>query len=227
MAERAGGEEPRFTNRLIGETSPYLLQHAHNPVDWYPWGDDAFAEAARRGVPVFLSVGYSTCHWCHVMEAESFEDIEVARVLNDRYVAIKVDREERPDVDAVYMTAVQALSGRGGWPMSVWLDAERRPFFAGTYFPARDGDRAGSRGLLSILEELADIVRDEPTRVAEAARSITTAVRAAMAGAAGGDALPGTEPLDAALRFTARIYDRVHGGVRGAPKFPSSLPVRF
>jgi len=227
MAERAGGEEPRFTNRLIGETSPYLLQHAHNPVDWYPWGDDAFAEAARRGVPVFLSVGYSTCHWCHVMEAESFEDIEVARVLNDRYVAIKVDREERPDVDAVYMTAVQALSGRGGWPMSVWLDAERRPFFAGTYFPARDGDRAGSRGLLSILEELADIVRDEPTRVAEAARSITTAVRAAMAGAAGGDALPGTEPLDAALRFTARIYDPVHGGVRGAPKFPSSLPVRF
>jgi len=137
------------------ETSPYLRQHAHNPVNWFPWGDEAFDEARRTGKPVFLSVGYSTCHWCHVMEEESFEDLEIAAFLNERYVAIKVDREERPDVDTVYMTAVQALTGQGGWPMSVWLDADRRPYFAGTYFPARDGDRGAFRGFLSILDELA------------------------------------------------------------------------
>jgi uncharacterized protein len=221
------GAVPHFTNRLAEETSPYLRQHAHNPVDWYPWGDDAFAEARRRGVPVFLSVGYSTCHWCHVMEEESFEDLEVAQVLNDAYVAIKVDREERPDVDAVYMTAVQALTGRGGWPMSVWLDADRRPFFSGTYFPARDGDRGAARGFISILRELAEIYRADPARVAEAAQSIAAAVRTAMTGAASGDALPGAGVLDAAAAYYARAYDDVNGGVRGAPKFPSSFPIRL
>ena len=221
------GAVPRFTNRLAEETSPYLRQHAHNPVDWYPWGDDAFAEAKRRGFPVFLSVGYSTCHWCHVMEEESFEDLEVAQLLNDAYVAIKVDREERPDVDAVYMTAVQALTGRGGWPMSVWLDADRRPFFTGTYFPARDGDRGAARGFISILRELAEIYRADPARVAGAAQSITAGVRTAMAGAASGDALPGADVLDAAAAYCARVYDDVNGGVRGAPKFPSSFPIRL
>jgi len=151
------GDIAHFTNRLILETSPYLRQHSHNPVNWYPWGDEAFADARRRGLPVFLSVGYSTCHWCHVMEEESFEDLEIARFLNERYVAIKVDREERPDVDTVYMTAVTALSGHGGWPMSVWLDAERRPFFAGTYVPPRDGERGAPRGFLSILQALAEL----------------------------------------------------------------------
>src|SRR5512137_73778 len=176
------GTHPAFTNRLILERSPYLRQHAHNPVDWRPWGDEAFAEARRTGRPVFLSVGYSTCHWCHVMEEESFEDLEVARLLNERYVPIKVDREERPDVDAVYMTAVQAVTGHGGWPMSVWLDAERRPFFAGTYFPPRDGDRGAMRGFASLLRELADLHARDPGRVARAARSITDAVRTAMSG---------------------------------------------
>ena len=132
---------PRHTNRLILESSPYLQQHAHNPVDWYPWGDEAFARARALGRPIFLSVGYSTCHWCHVMEEESFEDEEVARYLNDHYVAIKVDREERPDVDAVYMAFLQAIAGSGGWPMSVWLTPTREPFFAGTYFPPRAGVR--------------------------------------------------------------------------------------
>ena len=221
------GDVPRFTNRLAGETSLYLRQHAHNPVDWYPWSDDAFADARRRGVPVFLSVGYSTCHWCHVMEEESFEDLEVAQILNDAYVAIKVDREERPDVDAVYMTAVQALTGRGGWPMSVWLDADRQPFFSGTYFPARDGDRGAGKGFITILRELAEIYRADPARVAEAAQSIAAAVRAAMAGAASGDALPGVEVLDAAAAYYARAYDDVNGGIRGAPKFPSSFPIRL
>src|SRR5512137_2808786 len=145
------GTHPAFTNRLVLERSPYLRQHAHNPVDWRPWGAEAFAEAAARGVPVFLSVGYSTCHWCHVMEAESFEDETIAGVLNGRYVPIKVDREERPDVDQLYMTAVQLLTGQGGWPMSVWLTSAGEPFFGGTYFPPRDGVRGASRGFLSLL----------------------------------------------------------------------------
>ncbi len=221
------GDVPHFTNRLILETSPYLRQHAHNPVNWYPWSDEAFDEARRRRKPIFLSIGYSTCHWCHVMEEESFEDLEVARFLNEHYVAIKVDREERPDVDTVYMTALQALRGQGGWPMSVWLDADRRPFFAGTYFPARDGDRGVGRGFLSILRDLAEIYRADPQRVADAAQSITATVRSAMAGVASGEVLPGTDVLDAAASYYERAYDDVDGGIRGAPKFPSSFPVRL
>ncbi|MBV9646141.1 MAG: thioredoxin domain-containing protein [Candidatus Eremiobacteraeota bacterium] len=224
------GTIPHFMNRLILETSPYLRQHAHNPVNWYAWGDEAFEEARRRRCPVFLSIGYSTCHWCHVMEEESFEDLEIARFLNERYVAIKVDREDRPDVDAVYMTAVQALTGQGGWPMSVWLDGERRPFFAGTYFPARDGDRGAGRGFLSLLRELAELYRRDPERVAEAAQSITDAIRSAMRGPSSNNViekLPAAETLDAAARWYAALYDPVHGGLRGAPKFPSSLPIRF
>jgi hypothetical protein len=221
------GLRPQFTNRLITETSPYLRQHAHNPVNWYPWGDEAFAEARRTGRPVFLSVGYATCHWCHVMEEESFEDLEVARQLNEDFVPIKVDREERPDVDAVYMTAVQALNGHGGWPMSVWLDADRRPFFGGTYFPARDGDRGAPKGFSSLLRDLAAIHGRDPARVARAAESITEAIRVAMSGPAQAGTLPGTEVLRAAQAFYARIHDPQHGGVRGAPKFPSSMPVRL
>jgi len=237
LARRPADEVPRtrhrdgarahFTNRLILETSPYLRQHAHNPVNWYPWGPEAFDESRRSGRPVFLSVGYSTCHWCHVMEEESFEDLEIARSLNEQYVAIKVDREERPDVDTVYMTALQALTRQVGWPMSVWLDADRRPFFAATYLPARDGERGAMRGFLSILGELARIYRADPARVAEAAESIVEAVRSAMTGGPGGDALPGTDVLDAAVRAYERAYDDEHGGLRGAPKFPSSLPVRL
>jgi uncharacterized protein YyaL (SSP411 family) len=220
---------PRFTNRLALETSPYLLQHAHNPVNWYPWGDEAFEEARRTGRPVFLSVGYSTCHWCHVMEEESFEDLEIARLLNERYLAIKVDREERPDVDAVYMTATQALTGGGGWPMSVWLDHERRPFFAGTYFPARDGDRGASRGFLTIAAEVADLWSRDPGRVGTAASALTQAVRTALGAGEpvpAGAALPGAAAIEKAVAGWARAFDERHGGLRGAPKFPSSLPVR-
>src|SRR6266567_2322451 len=164
---------PRFANRLLLESSPYLLQHAHNPVSWQAWGDAPFAEARATGRPVFLSVGYSTCHWCHVMEGESFEDLEIAEALNREFVCIKVDREERPDLDAVYMTAVQALQGSGGWPMSVWLTPDREPFFGGTYFPARDGDRPGARGFLSILRELAELYRRDPARIGRARESLT------------------------------------------------------
>ncbi len=188
-------------------------------MNWYPWGDEPFAVARRENKPVFLSIGYSTCHWCHVMEEESFEDLEIAQTLNERYVAIKIDREERPDVDAVYMTAVQALTGRGGWPMSVWLDADRRPFFTGTYFP--------KASFASVLQQLSEIYATDPARVAEAAGSITAAVQAAMAGAASGADLPGTSVLDMAAQFYGQRFDAVYGGMRGAPKFPSSLPVRL
>ena len=219
---------PRFTNRLILEKSPYLLQHAHNPVSWRPWGDEAFDEARRSGRPVFLSVGYSTCHWCHVMERESFEDEEIARVLNERYVPIKVDREERPDVDGLYMTAVQLLTGGGGWPMSVWLTPEKEPFFGGTYFPPRDGERGAARGFLSILLEIADVWARDGERVKAATRSLVDGVRAALAplGEPAGDT-PGPDVVEAAFRGFRAAFDASNGGLRGAPKFPSSLPVRF
>jgi uncharacterized protein YyaL (SSP411 family) len=221
------GEVPRFTNRLVLEKSPYLLQHAHNPVSWWAWGDEPFDEARRTGRPVFLSVGYSTCHWCHVMERESFEDPEIARVLNERFVPIKVDREERPDVDHVYMTAVQLLTGGGGWPMSVWLTPDKEPFFGGTYFPPRDGPH-GLRGFLGILGEIADVYAREPDRVRGATGSLVQAVRAALqAHGEPAAAIPGPRPIEEAVAFVARSFDERHGGVRRAPKFPSNLPVRL
>src|ERR1700757_964548 len=162
-------------NRLADEKSPYLLQHAHNPVDWYPWGDEAFEKAARENKPVFLSIGYSTCHWCHVMERESFENDEVARVLNEHFVAIKVDREERPDIDRVYMLFVQASTGSGGWPMSVWLTPERKPFFGGTYFPP--DNRYGRPGFRRVLSALSDAFRNDPAKVAESAGRLMEYIR--------------------------------------------------
>jgi uncharacterized protein YyaL (SSP411 family) len=217
-----------FTNRLAAETSPYLRQHAHNPVDWYPWGDEPFEVARRTNRPVFLSIGYSTCHWCHVMAEESFEDPEIAAVLNDHFVAIKVDREERPDVDAVYMAATQALTGGGGWPMSVWLDHERRPFLAGTYFPPRDGDRRALRGFLSILRDVAEAWQKTPGRVEAVAAQLAEAVRVAIGstGDRSGGAVPGAKVLEAAFHAAADSFDERHGGHVGAPKFPSSFPIR-
>src|SRR5512142_2457303 len=144
---------PAFTNRLAGEQSPYLRQHAHNPVDWHPWGEEAFARARAEDKPIFLSVGYSTCHWCHVIAHESFENAAIAQKLNRDFVPVKVDREERPDVDRVYMTFVQAMTGQGGWPMSVWLTPDLKPFFGGTYFPPED--RGGRPGFAAILDALA------------------------------------------------------------------------
>ena len=189
------GNAPTYTNRLILETSPYLLQHAHNPVDWHAWGDEAFAEARRRGVPLFVSIGYSTCHWCHVMEIESFEDEEIARYMNGHYVCIKVDREERPDVDAVYMSAVQALTGSGGWPMSVWLTPERAPFFGGTYFPPRDGDRGASQGFLTLLRRLSAAYLKDPARITQQASALTSAVRRDLEGRARASSVGGVGRL--------------------------------
>ena len=157
-----------MTNRLAGETSPYLLQHAHNPVDWYPWGPDAFARAQREDKPILLSVGYSACHWCHVMERESFEDPDIARLMNEHFVSVKVDREERPDVDQIYMQAVQALSGHGGWPMTVFLTPEGAPFYGGTYYPPVP--RHGIPAFPQLLHAISDAWR---TRRGEVLRSST------------------------------------------------------
>jgi uncharacterized protein YyaL (SSP411 family) len=228
---------PTYTNRLVLESSPYLLQHAHNPVDWFPWGDEAFETARRLGRPVLLSIGYSTCHWCHVMEEESFEDDEIAQTINDKYIAIKVDREERPDVDAIYMSAVQSLTGGGGWPMTMWLTPDRKPFFGGTYFPARDGDRGTRNGFLGTLKKLRTAYDEEPTRILASADKLAVGIRehmnegatsassrASMSSAAN---LPGAATLDAAAAFYRGRFDATFGGMRGAPKFPSTLPTRF
>jgi hypothetical protein len=217
----------RYTNRLIAQTSPYLLQHAHNPVDWYPWGDEAFARAERETKPVLLSVGYSTCHWCHVMEAESFEDEEIAQALNEHYVCIKVDREERPDVDAVYMAAVQALTGGGGWPMNLWLTPGRAPFFGGTYFPPRDGQRGNRRGFLSIVRELGAIFRANPDHVAEQAAQLVEHVRANSDTGAPGEQALDERPLHLAARALLTRHDGEWGGFGGAPKFPRSVTLEF
>ena len=226
---------PTYTNRLVLESSPYLLQHAHNPVDWFPWGDEAFETARRLGRPVLLSIGYSTCHWCHVMEEESFEDDEIAQTINDTYIAIKVDREERPDVDAIYMSAVQSLTGGGGWPMTMWLTPERKPFFGGTYFPARDGDRGTRNGFLGTLKKLRTAYDEEPTRTLASADKLAAGIREHMSEGATSPArsstsagnLPGAATLDGAAAFYRGRFDDTFGGMRGAPKFPSTLPTRF
>jgi len=218
---------PEYTNRLILEASPYLNQHAHNPVNWYPWGDEAFEAAKRLGRPVLLSVGYSTCHWCHVMEEESFEDEEIARYLNENYVAIKVDREERPDIDAIYMSAVQSMTGRGGWPMTVWLTPERRPFYGGTYFPPHDGDRGARSGFLTILHVLQERYAAKPDDVAAASSLVTDRIRASIAQGPGTAQVPTVAVLDNATAIYRSQFDGTWGGLNGAPKFPSSLPIRF
>ncbi len=217
---------PKFTNRLFLEGSPYLLQHAHNPMNWRPWGDEAFETARRLGRPVLLSIGYSTCHWCHVMEEESFDDVEIAKFINENYIAIKVDREERPDVDSIYMSAVQAMSGHGGWPMTSWLTPDRKPFYAGTYFPARDGDRGVTKGFLTILRDLKTVYDEQPENVAARADQIAARV-AAMLEPETGAGLPDAQVLHTAARYYSQRFDEANGGTKGAPKFPSNLSIRF
>src|SRR6202142_3338653 len=165
----------RKPNRLIHEKSPYLLQHAYNPVDWFPWGEEAFAKARKENKPIFLSIGYSTCHWCHVMERESFENEEIAAVMNEYFVCIKVDREERPDIDKVYMTAVQASTGSGGWPMSVWLTPELKPFFGGTYFPP--DSRYGRPGFFDFLKHLAQAWKQQREQVEASGSNVAEQLR--------------------------------------------------
>ena len=212
------------TNRLIGEKSPYLLQHAHNPVDWHAWNVEAFQKARREGKPIFLSVGYSTCHWCHVMERESFENEETARVLNQYFVPVKVDREERPDVDRVYMTFVQATTGSGGWPMSVWLTPELQPFAGGTYFPPED--RYGRPGFTTVLRRLAQLWESDRARVIDQGERITQMLRDYATPRAGGEEL-GEEIVRAAVSQAADGYDEELGGFGNAPKFPRPAILDF
>jgi uncharacterized protein YyaL (SSP411 family) len=213
----------KHTNRLIHEKSPYLLQHAHNPVDWYPWGEEAFEKARREKKPIFLSIGYSTCHWCHVMERESFENEEVAAFLNSRFVSIKVDREERPDVDRVYMTFVQATTGGGGWPLSVWLTPTLKPFVGGTYFPPED--RYGQPSFLKVLHRIADAWEKNRAKVSESSDQIMTALAHSAASTAPGKISP--KLIETAYEQIARSYDARAGGFGGPPKFPRPVTLNF
>jgi uncharacterized protein YyaL (SSP411 family) len=215
-------------NRLARERSPYLLQHAANPVDWYPWGSDAFDKARREDKPIFLSIGYSTCHWCHVMEHESFENPEVAALLNDQFVSIKVDREERPDVDRVYMTFVQSTTGSGGWPMTVFLTPELKPFYGGTYFPP--ASRWGRPGFVELLAEIARVWKDDRARVDYASAELFDRLKA-VAGADGRSqaetAIAGTDALSEGVEQYQMAFDRRRGGFGDAPKFPRPSELLF
>ncbi|HEV3134847.1 MAG TPA: thioredoxin domain-containing protein [Acidimicrobiia bacterium] len=213
-------------NRLAGETSPYLRQHADNPVDWYPWGDEAFEKARAEDKPVLLSVGYSSCHWCHVMAHESFEDPDVAAVMNRLVVSVKVDREERPDVDGIYMQAVQAMTGRGGWPMTVFLDPEGRPFFGGTYFPKEE--RHGMPGFVTVLDAIDEAWRGRRDDLLEQAGKLTKALeRAGSLGATGDGPAPSPEILARGYESVRSQYDPQFGGFGPAPKFPQAMTVDF
>ena len=229
----AGPAKPKPANRLAKETSPYLLQHAHNPVDWYPWGDEALAKAKKEGKLIFLSVGYSSCHWCHVMERESFLDDEIAAYLNKHFVCIKVDREERPDIDSIYMTALQvynqlAGTGRGGgWPMSMFLTPEAEPVFGGTYFPARDGDRGPSTGFLTLVKRVNEVWEKTPDRIREDGKTIVKYTKAELEAKRPAVLTPIDEKLyESVQKELASQFDEKWGGFGysemndNRPKFP-------
>ncbi len=224
VAERTPGAS-EHTNRLAHEKSPYLLQHAHNPVDWYPWGEVAFAKARRENKPIFLSVGYSTCHWCHVMSHESFESDEVAAIMNREFVNIKVDREERPDVDRVYMTFVQATTGGGGWPMSVWLTPELKPFVGGTYFPPED--RYGQPGFKKVLERVAAAWKQDHEKIAGQGTKIIEALREAQTVEWSAAEKIDPKILDSAYEQFSGSFDAREGGFGSAPKFPRPVTLNF
>ncbi len=214
----------KHTNRLSAETSPYLLQHAHNPVDWYSWGEEALERARAENKPILLSIGYSACHWCHVMEHESFENEEIARMMNENFVNIKVDREERPDLDQIYMNAVQMMTGHGGWPMTVFLTPEGVPFYGGTYFPPED--RHNMPGFPRVLAGVAETYRTRPNEVTQTAVQLLGELRRMGAARESAEGLS-VELLDTANRSIARGYDPTHGGFGRAPKFPAAMTLEF
>jgi len=218
-----GGPIIVMSNRLSRETSPYLLQHADNPVDWRPWGEEAFAQAQSEDKPIFLSIGYSTCHWCHVMERESFEDEEVAEIINRWFIPVKVDREERPDVDHIYMTACQLMTGQGGWPLTAFLTPQGRPFFVGTYFPKES--RAGLIGLKGLLLKIADKWKTDRRRLLTVSGQVMDLLgEQEEAGEAG---MPSPKTLDRAYKDLRRGFDPVHGGFTPPPEFPTPHNLMF
>ena len=213
-----GMKSDQKPNRLIREKSPYLIQHAHNPVDWYPWSDEAFERARAENKPIFLSVGYSTCHWCHVMAHESFEDAEVARLMNEAFVCIKVDREERPDVDGIYMSVCQIMTGSGGWPLTILMTPERKPFFAGTYIPKEN--RHGRIGMIELIQGVERVWKTRHEEVLSSAEQVTTALQQVSKESSAGEP-PGKTACRAAYEALAGQFDKSNGGFGGAPKFPS------
>jgi uncharacterized protein len=224
VLDAEGSRPQRRPNRLRAEASPYLRQHAYNPVDWYPWGGEAIEKARREDKPIFLSIGYSACHWCHVMERESFEDESIASFLNEHFVPVKVDREERPDLDEIYMSAVQLMTGQGGWPLSAWLTPDRKPFFGGTYFSPED--RGGRAGFRTVLERLAEIWRTRHDEVEANAGRVTERVASFAEVPAGHGLLSASLPRTA-VSALVQSFDREQGGFGGAPKFPHSMGVQL
>jgi uncharacterized protein YyaL (SSP411 family) len=231
VPEHTGHNAHNYTNRLIHETSPYLLEHAHNPVDWYPWGEEALAKAKAEDKPILLSVGYSACHWCHRLAAESFENEETARLMNENFVSIKVDREERPDIDALYMDAVQAMTGSGGWPMTVFLTPEGLPFYGGTYFPPKD--RYGMPGFPTLLQRISDYYRTRRDKVEETAAqfrdfySRRVRLQGLAIGEEGQDSTSDLAVLKEAVGRLAAAFDGTYGGFGSAPKFPHPMALDF
>ena len=216
--------EHKFSNRLINESSPYLLQHAHNPVDWYPWGDEALETARREEKPILLSIGYSACHWCHVMEHESFENEAIAKLMNEHFINIKVDREERPDLDQIYMSAVQMMTQHGGWPMTVFLTPDAVPFYAGTYFPPED--RYNMPGFPRVLISISDAYRERRDDVKETSESVLAELKRSTRTAESNELLS-SELLDVVYRGITKSYDSTNGGFGGAPKFPPAMTLEF
>ncbi|MHC4242636.1 MAG: thioredoxin domain-containing protein, partial [Planctomycetota bacterium] len=206
----------KHTNRLINETSPYLLQHAHNPVDWYPWGQEAFERAKKENKPVFLSIGYSTCHWCHVMERESFENEHIAGIMNQYFICIKVDREHRPDIDGIYMNAVQMMTGSGGWPLSIFLTPEGKPFYGGTYFPPKD--MYGRPGFERVLLSIADAWKNKRQELVDSSQKISE-VLTSLTGPTEKETLS-ADILQAGFDYFRTTFDADNGGFGPAPKFP-------
>ena len=213
-----------MSNRLAKETSPYLLQHAENPVDWYPWGDEALTRARTEDKPILLIIGYSACHWCHVMAHESFENKEIARLMNDNFINIKVDREERPDLDTVYMEAVQSITGSGGWPLTVFLTPEGKPFYGGTYFPPED--RCGLPSFSRVLRTVSDAYRNRRTEVEQATQQIFAALNSSAYVDSNAEPL-GFDILDLAYSALRHDFDRANGGFGQAPKFPQPMVLEF
>ncbi|MFQ5800710.1 MAG: thioredoxin domain-containing protein, partial [Candidatus Hydrothermarchaeales archaeon] len=216
-------EDERTPNRLINEKSPYLLQHAYNPVDWYPWEKEAFEKAQREGKPIFLSIGYSTCHWCHVMAHESFEDPEVARLMNETFISVKVDREERPDIDSIYMSACQAMTGSGGWPLTIIMIPEGKPFFAATYIPK--DSRYDRIGMLDLIPQVKHLWQDQKEKAIASAEELTGLLKRVSTSGSGEPM--DKEVLDRAERQLSEIFDEVHGGFGRSPKFPAPHNLLF
>ncbi|HZM88987.1 MAG TPA: thioredoxin domain-containing protein [Blastocatellia bacterium] len=214
----------QHTNQLINETSPYLLQHAHNPVDWYPWGPEALERSRKEDKPILLSIGYSACHWCHVMEHESFENEDIAKMMNDNFVCIKVDREERPDLDSIYMNAVQMMTGHGGWPMTMFLTPDLKPFYGGTYYPPED--RRGMAGFPKVLTAITDSYKNRRPEILASADAITAELKKGDRFVASNELLT-TEVLNSAFSALTGSFDQRHGGFGGAPKFPPSMTLMF